>query len=468
MRQRLPIRFSGIMTQIALGLAVLLAVVLGFGALPAQAQSAYTQADLDAMIAPIALYPDDILGQVLIATTYPEDVAEARAYLDRHPPLSGALLAYQVSAAPWDDAVKSLTQFPSLLAMIDDQPDWTDAVGYAFLNQQSGVMRTVQRLRQRASRAGYLRTNSQQIVDINGNIISIAPVREGVYYTPYYDPNVVYGRWWWPNRQPYYWEPPARYRPSGYAVGSGIFFGVSVGIINSIFHPVRPDWHRRQIIVESGNRPGHQWKWAARPQRPTQANRPTRPNRPPTTKPVLRPKPQRPAPVRPDRPQIQPAKPQQPTLPGSGRPQIQPQRPGQGGVRPQIPNRPQVQPKPETPVVQPTAPVPPVTRPPETRPVQTRPTQTRPAQTRPEIRPAPARPAVTQPEPAPVAKPAAVERPQPIRRPAQAAQPKPAERPAVQRAAPNRPTQEQKAEPRNRKPNDEKPDEQKKGQRDQR
>ncbi len=84
------------------------------------------------MLAPIALYPDELLTQVLIASTYPDDVADARSYLDRYPSLSGALLGYQVSAMPWDDSVKSLTQFPSLLAMLDDQPDWTDALGYAF------------------------------------------------------------------------------------------------------------------------------------------------------------------------------------------------------------------------------------------------------------------------------------------------------------------------------------------------
>ena len=376
---------------------------LGFATSSAQAQSGYSQQELDAMLAPIALYPDELLTQVLIAATYPDDVADARSYIDRYPSLSGALLGYQVTAMPWDDSVKSLTQFPSLLAMLDDQPDWTDAIGYAFLNQQADVMRTIQRLRLRAERSGYLKTNSQQVVDTRNSIVVIQPVRDGFYYVPYYDPAIVYGRWWWPNRPPYYWDLPLRYRPAGYSLANGIFFGVSVGIINSIFYPVRPDWRRHHIIIIGGNKPGGQWQWKPRPPRPGTPNRPVRPNRPPTIKPILKPNPPRPLPGKPGGPQIQPPR---PGLPGKpGRPEIQPPRP-----------------QPERPIVQPGRPTPPVTRP--TKPEPTRPI-TRPVPTQPVTRPMPARPVVT-PQPAkpvvpPVARPAPVERPV-VKRPA----PKPA------------------------------------------
>ncbi|HVT24115.1 MAG TPA: DUF3300 domain-containing protein [Rhizomicrobium sp.] len=360
----------------------------------ASAQSGYGQQDLDAMLAPIALYPDELLTQVLIASTYPEDVADARHYLDRYPSLqqSSALLANQVSAMPWDDSVKSLAQFPSILAMLDDQPEWTDALGYAFLYQQTAVMQTVQRLRLRAQRAGYLRTNSTQIVDVQRNIIVIIPARDNFFYVPYYDPNIVYGRWWWPNRPPYYWDPPLRYRPPNYALVNGFFFGVSVGIINSIFTPVRPDWRRHYLIISGGTKPGTHWQWKPRPQRP---GHPNRPNRPPTTKPILKPKPPRPVPPKPGKPQIQPPRPGQPGTPGqSGKP------------RPE---------KPAT-LPAPAKPVPPVTRP-------------APTPNRPVTRPAPA---VTKPT-VPVTQPA------PATRPAMQAPGRPATRPA-----PNKPDKDNK------------------------
>jgi hypothetical protein len=360
----------------------------------ASAQSGYGQQDLDAMLAPIALYPDELLTQVLIASTYPEDVADARHYLDRYPSLqqSSALLANQVSAMPWDDSVKSLAQFPSILAMLDDQPEWTDALGYAFLYQQTAVMQTVQRLRLRAQRAGYLRTNSTQIVDVQRNIIVIIPARDNFFYVPYYDPNIVYGRWWWPNRPPYYWDPPPRYRPPNYALVNGFFFGVSVGIINSIFTPVRPDWRRHYLIISGGTKPGTHWQWKPRPQRP---GHPNRPNRPPTTKPILKPKPPRPVPPKPGKPQIQPPRPGQPGTPGpSGKP------------RPE---------KPAT-LPAPAKPVPPVTRP-------------APTPNRPMTRPAPA---VTKPT-VPVTQPA------PATRPAMQAPGRPATRPA-----PNKPDKDNK------------------------
>ncbi|HVP83847.1 MAG TPA: DUF3300 domain-containing protein [Rhizomicrobium sp.] len=391
-------------------------LVVGFSVSAAQAQSGYSQQDLDAILAPIALYPDELLGQVLIAATYPDDVADARRYLDRYPSLqdSSALLANQVSAMPWDDSVKSLAQFPSVLAMLDDQPEWEDALGYAFLYQQDDVMQTIQRLRLRAERAGYLRTNSQQIVDIQRNIVVIMPARDNFYYVPYYDPYVVYGKWWWPNRPPYYWEPPVRYRPPGYALVNGFFFGVSVGVINSIFHPVRPDWHHHHIIIIGGTKPGSHWQWKPRPPRPGRPGRPNRPNRPPTTKPIIKPQPPRPLPGKPG---IQPPKP----LPG--KPGIQPPRPGRPEIQPPRPGRPEVQPPrplPGNPGTRPERPTPPVTKPapvpPTTKPAPVMPPVTRPMPTRPVVTPPVVKPA---PPTAPVTRPAPVQRPTPAVRPAQ-------------------------------------------------
>jgi hypothetical protein len=393
-------------------------LVFGFSISTASAQSGYSQEDLDAILAPIALYPDELLSQVLIASTYPDDVADARAYLDRYPSLqdSSALLANQVSAMPWDDSVKSLAQFPSVLAMLDDQPEWEDALGYAFLYQQDDVMRTIQRLRLRAERAGYLRSNSQQIVDVQRNVITIIPARDNFYYVPYYDPRVVYGRWWWPGRPPYYWEPPVRYRPPGYALVNGFFFGVSVGVINSIFHPVRPDWRHHHIVIIGGTKPGSHWQWKPRPQRP---GHPGRPNRPPTTKPIIKPQPPRPSPGKPG---IRPPKPQ-PGKPLSGKPGIQPPKPGRPEIQPPKPGKPGAQPPrpiPGKPGLRPERPTPPVTKPrpvpPATKPAPVTPPVTRPMPTRPVVTPPSVKPA---PPTAPVTRPAPVQRPTPAVRPAQ-------------------------------------------------
>jgi hypothetical protein len=257
-------------------------------ATPAFAQSGYTQEDLDALLAPVALYPDELLTQVLIAATYPQDVAAARAYLDRYPSLqhSSALLANQAAAMPWDDSVKSVAQFPSILAMLDDRPDWTDALGYAVVHQQADVMRTVQRLRWRAVRAGYLKTNSWQIVDVQRSIIVIMPTRDGFFHIPYYDPSIVYGRWPSPNRPPYRWDPPRKYQPEGYTLAHGIFPGPGTGVINSIFYPVRPDWRRHVFIIIGGRNPGAHWQWKSHPPRQIRSKRP---NHPPATKPALKP-----------------------------------------------------------------------------------------------------------------------------------------------------------------------------------
>ncbi|HVZ68840.1 MAG TPA: DUF3300 domain-containing protein [Rhizomicrobium sp.] len=397
-------------------------LVFGFSAAGARAQSGYSQEDLDAILAPIALYPDELLTQVLIASTYPEDVSDARRYLDRYPSLlqSSALLANQVSAMPWDDSVKSLAQFPSILAMLDDQPEWEDALGYAFLNQQADVMQTIQRLRLRAQRAGYLRSNDRQIVDIRGGIIFIVSARDNYFYVPYYDPYIVYGRWWWPNRPPYYWDPPPRYRPPGYALVNGFFFGVSIGIINSIFHPVRPDWRRHHVIIIGGTKPGSHWQWRPRPPRPGHPARPGRPNRPPVAKPILKPLPPRPLPGKPG---IQPPRPGIPGKPG--RPEIQPPKPGMPEVRPPRPGQPE-RPLPGRPGMRPETPTSPVTRPapatPVTKPAPITPPVTGPAPARPVVAP----PAVKPERPVlPVTRPTPVTRPAPVMRPAMPPEAKP-------------------------------------------
>ncbi|MBG7620731.1 DUF3300 domain-containing protein [Herbaspirillum sp. AP02] len=229
--------------------------------LPAQAQSAYpavppappvyTQQQLDQMLAPVALYPDSLLAQVLMAATYPLEVVQAQRFVEARPGLQGDGLARAVAPMPWDPSVKALVQFPSVLAMLNDRLDWTQQMGQAFLGQQASVMDTVQNLRERARIAGTLESSPQQRVVVQDEMIEIVPVNPQVVYVPYYNPVVVYGDWWWPSAPPVVWAPPPRYRPPSYASGfsASISFGAGIGVMSAVFGDARPDWRQRQVMV---------------------------------------------------------------------------------------------------------------------------------------------------------------------------------------------------------------------------
>ncbi|WP_050467860.1 DUF3300 domain-containing protein [Herbaspirillum chlorophenolicum] len=215
--------------------------------------ASYSQEQLDQMLAPVALYPDSLLGQVLMASTYPLEVVQAQRFVEARPGLQGDDLARAVAPMPWDPSVKSLVQFPSVLAMMNDRLDWMQQLGQAFLTQQAAVMDTVQDLRERAQVAGSLQTSPQQRVLVDDNVIVIEPVDPQVIYVPYYNPVVVYGSWWWPSNPPVYWAPPPRYRPPHYNPGvtASITFGggIGIGVMRAAFGEARPDWRHRQMMV---------------------------------------------------------------------------------------------------------------------------------------------------------------------------------------------------------------------------
>lgn len=213
----------------------------------------FTQEDLDQMLAPVALYPDSLLAQVLMASTYPLEVVQAARFVDSRPGLQGDGLARAIAPMPWDPSVKSLAQFPSVLAMMNDKLDWTQRLGDAFLSQQANVMDTVQNLRIKAQVAGNLQSSSQQRIVQQDQVIVIEPVNPQVIYVPYYNPTVVYGGWWWPQRPPVYWAPPPRYRPPSYnvSVNVGIFFGAGTGIVRSVYSDARPDWRQHHVLVNN-------------------------------------------------------------------------------------------------------------------------------------------------------------------------------------------------------------------------
>ncbi|MDH3315753.1 MAG: DUF3300 domain-containing protein [Gammaproteobacteria bacterium] len=247
--------------------AALLALALTGPAAFAQDRPAFRQPELDQMLAPIALYPDSLLSQILMAATYPLQIVEADRWSKRNPGLTGDAAVRAVEQFDWDPSVKSLVAFPQILDRMDEKLDWTQRLGDAFLAQEGQVMDTVQELRRRAYVAGNLRSTDQLRVTPDGQIIVVEPANPAVVYVPYYDPTIVYGAWWWPAYRPVYWARWPGYRVGhvrGFAWGPaipvsiGFFFGGydwhahHVTVVNNVYYRnvlVRP---RRNIVVRNG------------------------------------------------------------------------------------------------------------------------------------------------------------------------------------------------------------------------
>ena len=224
-------------------IALLAVLATASGAL-AEERAPYSQAELDQMLAPIALYPDALLSQVLMAATYPLEVVEAARWSRAHSDLKGEDAVRAVQDQDWDPSVKSLLAFPDLLTRMDEELDWTRRLGDAFLEQEPHVMQTVQRLRRKAEAAGQLGSGEHLRVLEDDGVIVIEQANPRVVYVPYYDPLVVYGAWWWPAHPPVVWAPW-----SGYTVyRPGIWWGVGVGISSGFFYGgVR--WIDRRVVV---------------------------------------------------------------------------------------------------------------------------------------------------------------------------------------------------------------------------
>ena len=223
----------------------------GFGQFPppspippgeAPAPPTFRQEEFDQLLAPIALYPDALLAQILMASTYPLEVVQAARWAKAYPELRGPQAEEAMQQQPWDPSVKSLTAFPQVLAMMDANLDWTQKLGEAFLAQQPDVMATVQTLRAKAQAVGYLQTTPQQTVIAEPQAIRIEPATPQVVYVPVYDPTVVYGPWWYPAYPPYAWYPP------GYMVGAGVFsFGIGLAVGAVLWGGF--DWHRHYVTI---------------------------------------------------------------------------------------------------------------------------------------------------------------------------------------------------------------------------
>lgn len=204
-------------------IALLMVAPLGvFAAAPGGGKT-FSQEQLNQLVAPIALYPDAVLAQVLMASTYPLEVVQASRWVKQNSKLKGDALNAALAKMEWDPSVKSLVPFPDILSMMNDQLDWIQKLGDAFIAQQADVMNAVQKLRASARAQNNLKTTKEQKVIVEEKIIRIEPADPQVIYIPSYDPVVVYGTWPYPAYPPYYVAPPV------VAAGVGFVAGVAVG-----------------------------------------------------------------------------------------------------------------------------------------------------------------------------------------------------------------------------------------------
>src|SRR6476661_8542607 len=207
-------------------IATLLVVPPGLIAQQAGQAPVFKQEELDQILAPIALYPDSLVAQILMASTYPLEVVQADRFAKQNASLKGEALTKALEAQSWDPSVKSLVNFPQVLTMMSEKLEWTQKLGDAFLAQQKPVMDTIQSLRAKAQAAGNLKTTKEQTVIVEEKIIKIEPASPQVIYVPTYNPTVVYGAW------PYPTYPPYSYYPPGYVATTAAFSfmaGAAVG-----------------------------------------------------------------------------------------------------------------------------------------------------------------------------------------------------------------------------------------------
>jgi hypothetical protein len=205
-------------------------------------QKIFKQEELDQILAPIALYPDSLLTQMLMASTYPLEIVQADRWAKQNKDMKGDALTKALEEQPWDPSVKSLVNFPQVLATMNEKLDWTTKLGDAFLAQQQEVMATIQNLRHKAQETGNLKTTKEQVVKVEKEVIIIESASPQVVYVPSYNPTVVYGTWAYPA------YPPAPYYPYGYgaaAVATGIAVGAAWGYAWG-----HSDWHGGDVDVD--------------------------------------------------------------------------------------------------------------------------------------------------------------------------------------------------------------------------
>ena len=220
----------------------------------------FSAEQLDALVASIALYPDDLLTQLLMASTFPLEIVAAARWVEdpAHKSLSGDALAKALEAEPWDPSVKSLVPFPVVLATMNSNLTWLQQLGYAFATQQADVFAAVQRLRRLAQANDKLQSSPQQVVSkqqvtvepptgssqppTQQEVIVIQPTQSNTVYVPSYNPTVVYGSSWpYPSYPPYYAAPPPGYY-FGTALATGLAFAAGAAVVGGLWGWASPAW----------------------------------------------------------------------------------------------------------------------------------------------------------------------------------------------------------------------------------
>ncbi|MCG9712129.1 DUF3300 domain-containing protein [Shewanella insulae] len=209
----------------------------------------FSDAELAQMLAPIALYPDSLLTHILIASTYPLEVVQANRWRNKHKSLEGAETVNRAEKQDWDPSVTALVAFPDLLQRLNDDLEWTQKLGDAFLQNEGRVLDSIQHLRQQAERANaFDDMENMRVTKVNRQIV-IEPVQREVIYVPYYDTRVVYGHWHWYNYPPVYWAYPPRYtRYYPGHISGHFYFNSGIHISFNYFFSAF-SWHRRHIVV---------------------------------------------------------------------------------------------------------------------------------------------------------------------------------------------------------------------------
>jgi hypothetical protein len=227
-----------------------------------EAATPLSPAQLDRLTAPIALYSDSLLGMILTGATYPLEVVEAARWLDadEHSSLKGDALNAALEQQSWDTSVKALVAVPEVLRMMNQNLEWTEQLGDAFLSQQADVMDSIQRLRHSAAASGALQSSPQESVATDEGEIVIEPASPDIVYVPCYGP-AIYGPWPWPEYPPFYFP-----YPPDYCYGGGLItFGIGFGIIGPYWGWGRWNWPGHGFYVtgprrpHGGPRPGRPW-----------------------------------------------------------------------------------------------------------------------------------------------------------------------------------------------------------------
>src|SRR5260370_9894148 len=211
----------------------------------------YTRQQIDQVVAPIALYPDQLLSQVLMAATYPQQLVEAAQWLKEpnNAALKGEALVAALQPLPWDPSVKALVAFPQIIAMMNDHIEWSQALGVAFATQQAEIMARVQTLPHLAMKSGRLPHRRHLAVRQEGPSIVIVPDEPDRVFVPVYNPTVVYGEWPHQGYPPVFIPPPPEFVAE--TIEPGIEVSVGFGVVPVLWGWSRPDWRANRITIDT-------------------------------------------------------------------------------------------------------------------------------------------------------------------------------------------------------------------------